>query len=588
MAKNKYFSLINIFRLTLITLAFSCAMPVFADEGVSEFIPADQAFVLSAKETGNKAEITLKITPGYLLYQEHVKIKTLANKDFSEKMPALPKGILNKDETLGDYVVYKNELHLTSPLSKRGADKGIRIEYQGCAEAGFCYPPQTKQILFLDNGQVNITDIKPGLLVDENTALQDSSRLPGANVMDTGNEKTAATATNAQATSPSVSESDEIAGYFNQKSLPLTLLAFLSIGVLLAFTPCVLPMVPILANILVGQNDTPPTRARTIYLASLYVLSVAFCYAGAGLAAGLLGSHLQAYLQQPQFLMSLGFLLLLFALNQFNFIHFQFPRVFSAVFNKVGIKHKQGSALGAVVMGGVSALMASPCVTPALVGALTYIGQTGNALLGGAALFSLALGMGLPLLIAASIGSHLLPKAGRWMTYVKGVTGVLLLVLSVSIFIRATPTATSGEMIASASPLSSQFTTIQSPSELSSALTQARNLNQHVILDVYADWCVSCRQMDKEVFENKVVLDSLKDVALLRLDLTHSTPGHEELQKELDIIGPPMVLFFDRDGKEARSFRMAGKTKSNNFIEHVSRFVNQTQNKQQVLDPRKR
>lgn len=607
----------------------------------SQLAQASQVSTSNAKNKSDfqdyKLVLNIKIAPGYLLYRDHLKITTLDKKLFSDNGPTFPASIVKEDEILGKHEVYKNEVTVISPISFYEKDAGIMIEYQGCSEQGFCYAPQIKKVFctpFNPALGVDIVDANPtGLLVEENNIFEDAGILGGSGlpmiqgVTETKAQTKAVTQTHAvsqtqeathevkqevtnevtksssatstansehTATTPtssfdSESESDRIAGFFTQKSLPLTLLAFLSLGLLLAFTPCVLPMIPILANILVGQ-DAPKTRGRIFFLATLYVLSVSVCYAIAGLAAGMVGGHLQATLQQPQILMILGFLILIFAFNQFNFLEFHFPPVFAGILGKFEQNHKQGSAIGAITMGAVSAIMVSPCVTPALVGALTYIGQTGNALLGGLALFALAFGMGLPLLIMASIGSHLLPKAGSWMSYVKNVTGILLLVLAASIFYRAFPaetlaptasasatssaTSTASALTPSAetSPL---FVSIQSPTQLTQALHDARAANKHVILDVYADWCMSCRKMDKEVFENKLVLNSLKDVALLRLDLTRSTPDSQALQKQLDIIGPPMVLFFGPDGKEARSLRLAGSTKSNNFLERVNQFLRQ-------------
>lgn len=532
MATKKCFSLI-----------FSCFLFLLFSYGLQasepKFLPVEKAFLVSAKADAekNQASFQFNIAKGYMLYKEHIKFKTADGLDLPSNAYSLPEGILKKDEVLGNYEIYQNKLDVVVALPSSAAKQGLQLEYQGCAEEGFCYPPQTKQVTFSNSGEATFSDV--------------SFETPIAQA----------------------SETDSIASSFMNQSLLITLLTFLGAGILLAFTPCVLPMVPILANIIVGQKA--PTKKRSIFLASLYVLSVACCYAFAGLAAGLLGSQLQASLQQPHFLMTLGFLILLFAGSQLNFIHFEFPRFITEPFQKLGNSEMKGggSALGAVGMGAVSALMASPCVTPALIGALTYITQTGDGVLGGLALFALGLGMGLPLLVVASIGSHLLPKAGNWMVYVKNVTGVLLLVLAGSIFMRAMPSHSAGNVQATAP---AHFIPVQTLTDLSSALNVAKEKNKFVILDVYADWCVSCRQMDKEIFENQLVLNNLKskEVSLLRLDLTNPTPEVQALKKQLDIIGPPMVLFFGPDGQEIRAYRAAGKMESNHFLERVNTFLN--------------
>ncbi len=547
---------------------------------------------VNVKETDKKtAIVSFDIADGYQLYQEHFHFQSLANEPFKASAINLPKPIVKKDEYLGEIKVYKKHLDITVPLSTVAEKTGFRMQYQGCSE-GFCYPPMHKQITIGKNGHVEIQNISAATFredpkiaiakLSKATSKEQSHAMsvevdPASDALISSASAASIADKSSSATSssePTESDTDRIADLFHSKNFFFTLLAFLGLGVMLACTPCVLPMVPILANILVGQ-DQPLTRKRSLYLASLYVLSVSVCYSFAGIAAALLGSHLQTTLQQPIFLIVLSFLLLLFALNQFNMLHVQLPSIFSNALHQLEQKQKHGSALGAVAMGAISALMVSPCVTPALVGALTYIGQTGNAFLGGAALFALAFGMGLPLLIVACVGSHLLPKAGPWMRHIKSLTGVLLLVLSVSILMRAVP-LTGGPSQAS---LAAPFVAVHDKEELSQALASASSQKKPVILDVYADWCISCRQMDKEVFENHDVLKRLTSVQLLRLDLTKQTTASEQLQKELGIIGPPMVLFFGPDGTEAKAYRMAGKSETNSFIERLNKFLEHSKEK---------
>lgn len=598
MDKKYRFSYLLITLLIIFLAAFSVQALSTQPESTndSETLSVDQAFKISVKEINNGlATLSFDIAPDYLLYQEHFQFQSLSNEKLKDSEIKLPTPTIKKDQYLGELKVYKKHMDITVPLSVVGEKSGFRIQYQGCSQ-GFCYPPVYKQIMIGKDGTVDIQNISA-------ETFQESPQIAAAQIAKTGAKTTgnslsksekshtltvenskeqaadaiipaanASTKAKSQAAShdPVESDTDRIANLFQDKALPFTLLAFLGLGIMLACTPCVLPMVPILANILVGQ-DQPLTRKRSVYLASLYVLSVSLCYAGAGVAAGLLGSHLQTTLQQPIFLVGLSFLLLLFALNQFNMLHVQLPSIFSNALHQLEQKQKHGSAVGAVAMGAISALMVSPCVTPALVGALTYIGHTGNALLGGAALFSLALGMGLPLLIVACVGSHLLPKAGPWMRHIKSFTGILLIVLAGSILLRAVP-ITGVERQAA---LNTPFVAVHDKDELNKALATARSQKKPVVLDVYADWCISCRQMDKEVFENHDVLKRLSSVQLLRLDLTKQTSGSEQLQKELGIIGPPMVLFFGPDGREAKAYRIAGKSETNAFIEKLNRFLEQ-------------
>ncbi len=575
---KKFCRLTHFFIFCLTTLLSFSSTQVFGsiDDKEQEFLSPDKAFVLSVKTIPNEKEqatLHFSIAPGYQLYQDHLKFNSLTGHSIPEKTLVLPAAIQKSDEVLGQTKIYRKKLAINVPLSKGEDGKlGIKIQYQGCAEAGFCYPPISKKIVFSKEGLASIIDLDPeefntkniryGLSTDtETTDIQ-------ANQPETQTE----------------SEVDRIAGLFQNQALHLTLLAFLISGIILAFTPCVLPMVPILANILVGQKQ-PLSRKRSFMLSILYIFSMASCYALAGVAAGILGSHLSTTLQQPLVLISFSFLIIMFSLSQLNLIQVQIPAFISQAMSKIESKNQsQGSALGAISMGAISALVASPCVTPVLVGALTYISQTGNAVLGGLALFTLAFGMGLPLLVAASIGSHFLPKVGSWMVYIKYLTGALLLVLAGSILLRAVP-LTNSDVSNSINQGSSEgkhssFINVGSPSELTAAISKAKLENKPVILDVYADWCVSCRQMDKEVFENKNVLNKLNDVHLLRLDLTRQTKESAALQKELGIIGPPMVIFFWPDGREAKSFRLAGKPKSTNFLDLVTQFLQETKQKQ--------
>lgn len=530
------------------------------DQDIDEraFLSPEQAFILTVDPINEKSKFTnfhFEIKPGYQLYQEHLAVKELSGKIIPLQAFTLPKPFVKKDPILGDSKIYKNKLDLILPLSEYKTHRGLKIQYQGCAEDGFCYPPMAKKIIFAKDGSPIITELSPDQFKSTHAIAVAPSPLANDN----------------SASSEVASESDRISALLRDKNIFFTLLAFLGFGLLLAFTPCVLPMVPILANILVGQKQ-PLSKKRSFLLSASYVLSVAICYSLAGIAAGLLGNHLSTTLQQPVFLITLSIFLVIFALSQLSIVHIKPPKILTHLFNKLETtQHKEGSIIGAITMGAVSALVVSPCVTAPLVGALTYIGQTGDAFLGGFALFTLAIGMGLPLLIAACVGSHFLPKAGTWMVQIKNITGILLLGLAVFTFMKVVPTfQTLGYPTAG---LNAPFTTVRSASELSKAISHARTLKKPVILDVYADWCMSCRQMDKEVFEDKAVLNTLSNVQLLRLDLTQQTKASEQLQKELNIIGPPMVLFFWSDGQEAKAYRLAGKSKSNHFIKLVNQFL---------------
>jgi len=534
------------------------------------FLPAEKAFALKVKQEKqsdtSQTILSFDIAPGYLLYQEHLQIKVKGDNGLRLLNIVLPPAHKKQDPILGEYYVYQHRLDIPIPL---GNTKPILISYQGCSEGGFCYAPQVKQIILNQgNGNPEITDVDPSQFnqIDEGgDRAQGGDRAPP---LQNGNN---------------ASESDNVSMLFQNKSVALTLLAFFGLGIMLAFTPCVLPMIPIMANILVGA-DKPLSSRRAVFLASLYVLSVAVCYAFAGVLAGLLGNHLQVTLQQPPFLIGFSLLLLIFGLSQFNLINIRVPQVLSGTLHNLERRQKQGSAFGAMGMGVISALMASPCVTPALVGALTFISQTGNAVLGGSALFMMSLGMGLPLLLVATVGSRFLPKTGPWMVTIKSITGVLLLVLAVTFLYRAIPNEYLPSFLNSDSE-KSDFITIQTPQELAQILNKAKT--KPVILDVYAKWCVSCQRMDRAIFENPEHKNLTQEYQLLRLDITTLNKGIEQLLKDFSIIGPPTVIFFDKSGQELKDLRLVGEVAPPDFLQHIQKFDNklslsQSQNNEQT------
>jgi len=522
-------------RLTLPLLLTALAVlsifhfPIFADESLEEsiFLSSEEAFILNTRLTNtDQLELSIKIAPHCLLYRDQLKLKTLEGENIALNRQHLPPALLKKDEFLKEtHFVYTKALTLTIPLPH---PKGFRIRYQGCIEDGFCYNPVTKEIIFAKTGTPVITDISE-------EAFNQTS----------------------------LSTSEKLTLNLQSNKIIYNFFLFLGLGILLAFTPCVLPMIPILANILMGGEKIPSPR-RAFFLSTLYVLSVAICYAIAGSIAGLAGNHFQAILQKPIFLSFLSFLLLLFALSQFDLIHLQLPQIFSHTLHQIQRKQKAGSSVAAISMGVISAFMVSPCVTPALIGALSYIGQTGNAILGEIILFALALGMGLPLLIAATLGSHLLPKTGRWMSRIKTLTGVLLILLAYSLLDRAFGTPTT--------PTAFSVATVNSQASFNQALNEARLAEMPLVIDVYAKWCLSCRQIDREIFANQALSSHFSSVRLLRLDMTQQTPELQSLQQALNIIGPPTVLFFDKNGIELKNLRLTGKINSTDFIKNLNQI----------------
>lgn len=547
-----------------------------------DFLPVDKAFNFTSERLpSGETQLFWQIADGYYLYQKRLKFDGLAQ----DHQPALPDGEHHSDEFFGEQTVYRQGLEVKLPATASGK---VKLGWQGCADAGLCYPPQTLEV-----------------------------NLGGA---------PAVAASNTAATVNGAAQDQQLANELQQKSWGLGLLAFFGFGLLLAFAPCSLPMLPILAGMVVGSGASP---RRGLALASSYVLCMALVYAGMGVIAALLGSNLQAWLQQPWVLGSFAALFVLLSLPMFGFFELQMPAVLRDRLEGASRQRQGGSLIGCGVLGALSALLVGPCMTAPLAGGLLYIAQTGNALFGGLALFALGLGIGLPLLLLVTVGNRFLPKPGPWMNLLKGVFGFLFLgtaiymlrpVLSSNLWIglwgalalvlaycawqqRAIAgrllhlfgaaavlfglwgsvllvgaaggsddlwrplKVYSGGSVAGSTTAHDAFTTVKSPAELQSALDSAQAQGQWVLLDYYADWCVSCKIMEKTVFGQPQVQDALKDVRLLRLDVTLDNADGRELLGRYKVPGPPSMLWIGPDGSERRSQRITGEVDANTFLQ---------------------
>lgn len=547
-----------------------------------DFLPVDKAFTFTSERLpSGETQLFWQIADGYYLYQKRLKFDGLAQ----DHQPALPDGEHHSDEFFGEQTVYRQGLEVKLPAAASGK---VKLGWQGCADAGLCYPPQTLEV-----------------------------NLGGAPAVAAGNSA---------ATGNGTAQDQLLANDLQQKSWGLGLLAFFGFGLLLAFAPCSLPMLPILAGIVVGSGASP---RRGLALASSYVLCMALVYAGMGVIAALLGSNLQAWLQQPWVLGSFAALFVLLALPMFGFFELQMPAFLRDRLEGASRQRQGGSLIGCGALGALSALLVGPCMTAPLAGGLLYIAQTGNALFGGLALFALGLGIGLPLLLLVTLGNRFLPKPGPWMNLLKGVFGFLFLgtaiymlrpVLSSSLWIglwgalalvlaycawqqRAIAgrllhlfgaaavlfglwgsvllvgaaggsddlwrplKVYSGGSVASSATAHDPFTTVKSPAELQRALDSAQAQGQWVLLDYYADWCVSCKIMEKTVFGQPQVQDALKDVRLLRLDVTLDNADGRELLGRYKVPGPPSMLWIGPDGSERRSQRITGEVDANTFLQ---------------------
>jgi thiol:disulfide interchange protein DsbD len=545
-------------------------------ESKPEFLPVDKAFVLTSErlESG-ETQLFWQITDGYYLYQKRLKFDGLT----AEQQPALPTGESHSDEFFGEQPVYRQGLEVKIPASASGQ---IKVSYQGCADAGLCYPPQTR-------------------------------------VIDLGGKAAVAASTEAP--------DQALASSLQQRALGWSLLVFFGLGLLLAFTPCTLPMLPILAGMVVGSGATP---RRGFALAGSYVICMALVYAAMGVIAALLGANLQAWLQNPWLLGTFAAIFVVLALPMFGFFELQLPVALRDRLEHASRSRSGGSLIGAGVLGALSGLLVGPCMTAPLAGALLYIAQSGNALHGGLILFSLGIGIGVPLLLLVTVGNRFLPKPGAWMNLLKGVFGFLFLatallmlrpVLDTSLWLglcgallliaaysawkqsegfgrvaqmfgaAALLLGLWGSLLvigaaggsddpyqplqvysagrtASAAPNGHEaFTTVKDPAALQSELDAAKAKGQWVLLDYYADWCVSCKVMEKQVFGKDKVMQALSDVRLLRLDVTADNAASRELLSRYKVPGPPSFVWIGTDGEERRSQRITGEVDADTFLQ---------------------
>lgn len=492
-----------------------------------EFLDPLDAFKPTLKAIDSQTlEVRYRIAPGYYLYRDKFKLRLQeAPQGVELGKPTLPPGKEKHDENFGTVRVFYGELKATLPVTGHTPGQTVRVALtaQGCADAGLCYPPQT-QVL--------------------------SVTLP------TGTSPDAASSTNPNATSaaPAQDETSQIARILSGSSLWATLLFFFVAGLGLSLTPCVLPMIPILSGIIVGRGQTG--RWQNFALSLAYVLGMALTYTLAGVAAGLTGTLLSAALQNVWVVGAFALIFVLLALSMFGVFELQLPAGLQGKVSESVNRLPGGQWLSLFGMGALSALIVGPCVAAPLAGALLYIGQTGDAVLGGTALFVMALGMGVPLLLVGLSAGTLLPKAGPWMKWVNRFFGVLLLATAVWLVYPLLPSLKGHTSVL-------PFERVTTVAELDQRLQSAQ---RPVMLDFYADWCVSCKEMEKFTFTDPRVQTALKDALLLQADVTANSADDAALLKRFDLFGPPGIIFFDAQGQEVRSQRVVGYKNADEFL----------------------
>lgn len=579
------------------------AQTLHAADASDVFLETEQAFALTV-ERGDKAagdvRLHWQIAPGYYLYRDRIGVAATPARSLGTI--ALRTGDMKEDPNFGKMEVYHDELSI--PLHAPGA-RELSITWQGCAEAGLCYPPQTRK--------VQLDPVARGTGRSAVAPVPEDPRtlLDAANANDT-----------------------RITELLGEYSLALTLPLFFLLGVALAFTPCVLPMLPIVSGIVVG-SQAPPRRAFALSLA--FVLAMALTYALLGAAAAVSGANLQALLQNRWTVTLFSILFVVLALAMFGFFTLQLPALLRDRLDGASRRQQGGTLTGAASLGLLSALFFGPCMTAPLAGTLLYIAQTGKVMSGALLLFALGLGMGVPLLAIGALGARCLPKPGLWMERVKGMFGFVLLAMAVWMAQRIVPEpmtlalwgalmagmaltlghlarqensrlrllgrgaalvaglwgcamvlGASGDASDPLRPLarfaksamqnataaseiaSAQFDTIGSPQMLQARLDTARADGQPVLVDFSADWCASCRTIDREVFADAQVRGALAGTLLLRVDVTAGNPEQRALMREYQVQGPPTVILFDARGRERRDARLVGEFRADDLLQRQS------------------
>lgn len=552
------------FLKMLIALLVLLSTQVFAAQ---DFLPPEKAFRVEATWLDNSNQIEVEFIPakGYYIYQESLKfdVGTEASKLYKIS-PVLPLGIEKFDETFQKKLqVYKQSfMVLLTVKPVTGKPIHAEVTLQGCAEAGICYPPMTLKFLLAGPG------VKAAPIPEVLSGAQNIEKTQGEfSLADLWRER---------------DDVNAIGRFLANTSTAYLFLAFFVLGLALAFTPCVLPMLPILSSIIFGsQGGKTISKGRASLLALSYVLGMALIYALAGTLMAALGGSVQRVLQSPVALVAFALLLLALSGSLFGLYELRLPHSWHQHVDKLAGRQKGGSVFGAFALGGISTLVASPCITAPLAGVLAFIAQTGSMSLGAGLLFVMALGMGLPLLFIAVEARILIPSTGIWMIWLQRTLGVLLVATAAWI---ASPLIQKTDQVGSEKTINGQkvhqvgdlsFLVIQSPAELDAQLIKAKQEQKLVMLDFYADWCISCKEMELNTFANAEVSKELKQFVLLQADVTSNSSDNQALLKRFGLFGPPGILIFNQNSEGLKTQRVIGYMPPQRFVERLKQAINQ-------------
>lgn len=558
-------------------------------------LPAQEVFQVQAKALDpNTFQLHWTIKKGYFLYKDRIHLDNLSRASIDTGILIFPKA-MNKVDSQGNVMaVYADQLTLAVPvLGKKSGAASLQVQFQGCSETGFCYPPDMKNIALQIDNQLALTEATIQTVNEEQTTLPE----------------------------------DTITSAFTQHHWIITTLIFYGFGLLLAFTPCVLPMVPVLSGLIVGHGKNITTR-KAFFLSASYVLSMSITYAFVGAAIALLGSNINIALQSPWVIGSFSLVFVLLSLSMFGVYELRLPYSWQNRISSITRSGSGGHYFSAALMGSLSTLILSPCVTAPLIGALGYIASSGNVFLGTLTLFALGLGMGTPLLLIGTSAGKLLPAAGSWMNGIRFIFGLLLLGVAIYLLERLLPAAVvmvlwaallivsgiycgafkrsvtameklgqglgimlliyGGCILVGASMgqenplqplakvsgnarlLAENSIAVRTVNELQNALSAAKG--KPVMVDFHADWCASCKTMQATTLKNSDVRNLLESFAIISVDLTDNTPDRDALLKTFQVIAPPTFLFYDAEGEAQPALTLVGEVSVYNFLKPLEKL----------------
>lgn len=583
----------NLARNCMLRIAWIVALCWITNGFAAQPLSADQAFQFSATAKDYQTVLLIwKIAPGYYLYQKDFKIAAIKPANATLGEPLYPNDPKLLKTILGTFSVYSGTLTVPVPIIQSDQNSLIlQVKYQGCSQSGYCYPPTTKNVV------INLAENygKPVYALNIDIAP----------------------------TTPITIE-NPFEKLFQGHSQLWLIVGFLGIGILLSLTPCVLPMIPILSSMILGK--TKMSHAQAFFISLSYVLGMSLTYALTGILFGIIGANISIFFQKPEIITIFSALFILMALSLFGLFQLQLPEKWRAAASALSQHQKRGTYVGAFLMGALSILIVSPCITPPLVATLSFISQTGDAVLGGAALFAMGVGMGAPLLFIGLMGPKILPKSGKWMNTVKNFMGILLLAVAifmlqrilpeiiammlwiglcigVAIYLGAFSSAVSvsawikkiiGLLFFGASiflamhtyhngaqPSSLSFQSVYSTEDVEKALKNAPT-HQIIMLDFYADWCIACKELDNITFENNEVKNILSQYTLLRANITKNSAQDQILMQQYNVIAPPTILFF-QNGQEISNSRVIGFQSATTLLQQLEQIEQNHPNKKQNI-----